>query len=178
LLDAVSDAELRAVLVHERYHVRNLDPLKVVVARAVPAAFFFLPALRHLRGCYLAGRELAADRRAMQSCGRRPLAGALYKVARASAPLPSLAAAAAIGGSELLEVRLAQLEDGHEPPLPTISPPVLASTVVAVVLMTLGLAATATVAGLPVAGGGMGSSGPMALLGALACGGIWGWISY
>ena len=32
-----------AVLEHERYHVRNLDPLKVMLARGVPAMFFYLP---------------------------------------------------------------------------------------------------------------------------------------
>jgi Peptidase family M48 len=33
LLERLSDAELRAVLEHEGYHVANLDPLKLVVLR-------------------------------------------------------------------------------------------------------------------------------------------------
>jgi len=41
----VSPAELDAVLEHEHYHVRNRDPLKLVLARALPAAFFYLPVL-------------------------------------------------------------------------------------------------------------------------------------
>src|SRR5207253_686733 len=45
LLDSVEPDELDAVLVHERYHVRNLDPLKIVIARTLPVAFFFLTVL-------------------------------------------------------------------------------------------------------------------------------------
>ena len=36
------------MLEHERYHVCNLDPLKVVLVRALSAALFFLPALDSL----------------------------------------------------------------------------------------------------------------------------------
>src|SRR5207245_144559 len=77
LVELASGEELAAVLVHERYHVRNLDPLKVLVARALPATFFYLPAFGGLRERYVAGRELAADRRAVAHYGRKPLAGAL-----------------------------------------------------------------------------------------------------
>jgi Zn-dependent protease with chaperone function len=116
LLDGVSDQELRAVLEHERYHVRNLDPLKVLLVRALPATFFFVPALAALGARYVAGRELAADRRAVLACGREPLVGALFKVVRGPA-WGELQAAAAIGGSELLDLRVAQLESGSEPKL-------------------------------------------------------------
>ena len=146
LVENASVEELDAVLEHERYHVENLDPLKLVLARALPAALFYLPALRHLRARYVTGRELAADRRAVETCGRRPLAGALFKVVDAPA-WPALSAAAAIGGPELLDVRIAQLETGGEPPsgpLPWV--PVAASAA--------GLATLAGVFGLAVAGFG------------------------
>ena len=116
LLEAASPAELEAVLEHERYHVRNLDPLKVVFARALPATFYYLPALGALDERYMAARELAADRRALRSCGSKPLAGALLKVVRGPR-WPELHSAAAIGGPELLDARLAQLESGREPSL-------------------------------------------------------------
>jgi Zn-dependent protease with chaperone function len=116
LLEGFAANELQAVLEHERYHVRNLDPLKVLIVRALPATFFFLPALGALRTRYIAGRELAADRRAVQACGRKPLVGALMKVVRGPA-WSELEVAAAIGGSELLDLRVAQLESGHEPRL-------------------------------------------------------------
>lgn len=114
LLRSASEAELDAVLEHEAYHVRNLDPLKVLFSRALPAAFFYLPALGVFHEAYMASRELAADRRAVERCGRGSLAGALFKVVRAPA-WPELQAAAAIGGPELLHVRVSQLETGREP---------------------------------------------------------------
>jgi Zn-dependent protease with chaperone function len=120
LVVGVSDEELRAVLEHERYHVCNLDPLKIVFVQALSAAFFFLPALDSLRVRYLAGRELAADRRAVTACGRRPLVGALLKVVRGP-DWSELDGVAALGGPELLDVRVAQLETGIQPRLATLS---------------------------------------------------------
>ena len=115
LVETVAPPELDAVLVHERYHLRSRDPLKVFIARLVAKALFFLPVLAELRHRYVVGRELAADRRALRAYGERPLAGALYKVV--AGPLWSeLGAAAAIGGRDHLEARVAQLESGEEPP--------------------------------------------------------------
>jgi Zn-dependent protease with chaperone function len=131
LVEIASPLELDAVLEHERYHVRNLDPLKVVVARAMPSTFFYLPVLANLRARYIAGRELAADRRAVEACGRKPLAGALFKVIQGPR-WPELQAAAAIGGPELLDVRVAQLERGREPPIGGISGPGILLSLLAV----------------------------------------------
>ena len=114
LLESVHAAELRAVLEHERYHVSNLDPLKIALARALTTGFFLLPALGCLRARYVAGRELAADERAIALCGRRPLAGALLKAVRGP-EWSELDVVAAIGGSELLEARVTQLETGSQP---------------------------------------------------------------
>jgi Zn-dependent protease with chaperone function len=135
LFEAASALELEAVLQHERYHVRNLDPLKVLLARALPAAFFYLPAFRSLEQRYVASRELAADRRAVDSCGRKPLAGALLKVVRGPS-WPELQTAAAIGGPELLDVRVAQLESGNEPQVAGPSRAVLAASVVGAAALT------------------------------------------
>jgi Zn-dependent protease with chaperone function len=145
LLEAVSDAELRAVLEHERYHVRNLDPLKVLLVRALPATFFFVPALTALRSRYVAGRELAADRRAVRACGRDPLVGALLKVVRGPA-WGELQAAAAIGGSELLDLRVAQLETGSEPKLGALTARGIALSALGALMFAGALAAS--IAGL------------------------------
>jgi len=135
LLGGVSAEELRAVLEHERYHVRNLDPLKVVIVRALPATFFFVPALGALRTRYVAGRELAADRRAVQECGRTPLVGALLKVVRGPS-WSELEVAAAIGGPELLDVRVAQLESGREPRVAVLDPTMMALSLLGALLFT------------------------------------------
>jgi BlaR1 peptidase M56 len=120
LLESVSEGELAAVLAHERYHVANYDPLKVVLVRSLPDALFFVPALQELRQRYIAARELAADRRAMRRAGPASVAGALYKVIAGPAGV-DLATAAAIGGDDALDARVDQLETGSEPPLPPLS---------------------------------------------------------
>lgn len=114
LLESATGEELRALLEHERYHVRNIDPLKAVVVRALSDTLFFLPALGPLCARYVAGRELAADRRAVAACGRRSLAGALLKSMR-SPDWSEQAGAAAIASPHLLDARLLQLETGSEP---------------------------------------------------------------
>ncbi|MGH9012451.1 MAG: M56 family metallopeptidase [Acidimicrobiia bacterium] len=120
LVESISPTELDAVLEHERYHVTNHDPIKIVLARTLAPTLFFLPALRDLRTRYAAARELAADRRAVDRYGPRPLASALYKIL--SGPQwETLGPAAAIGGSDFLEDRVAQLETGEEPPARRLS---------------------------------------------------------
>jgi beta-lactamase regulating signal transducer with metallopeptidase domain len=132
LAESLSDEELIAVLEHERYHVRNLDPLKVFVTRLLTPMLFFLPALRELRSRYVADRELAADRRVLRRHGQRALAGALYKVV-GSPMWVQLSPAAALGGGDALEARVRQLETGEPPKAPRFSRP-------AVVLSALGAA--------------------------------------
>ena len=127
LWEALDPDELAAVLEHERYHVENHDPLKVVLARSLPSALFFLPALRHLRDRYASAGELAADRRAMSSSGAANLAGALYKVV-AGPPGIALGATAAIGGDDALEARVEQLETGAAPAAKPLSRSVLVAS--------------------------------------------------
>lgn len=150
LLDSAEPAELLAVLEHERYHVRRLDPLKVVIARAASSAYFFLPALRGLRRRYAAASELAADRRAMTRCGQGALAGALYRVVRGP-DWDELSTAAAIGGPELLDVRVSQIESGEEPDPHEVSSGQRAATVVVLLGIVVTLAFTIVSLGGPTA---------------------------
>lgn len=79
LLKLLTEPELRAVLIHEAYHLRNHDPLKVWLVGGLSRAFFFLPAISELGQAYLKEKELAADLAAKKVVGRAPLAKALYK---------------------------------------------------------------------------------------------------
>jgi Zn-dependent protease with chaperone function len=79
-LDQLSPAELRAVLAHERHHLRRRDPLRRVLARTVADALFFIPVLRRISERYAELGELAADEAAVATLrDRRPLASALLK---------------------------------------------------------------------------------------------------
>lgn len=179
LVEQTTDDELVAVLEHERYHVRNLDPLKVLFARALPPTFFYLPALRLFEQRYVAGRELAADRRAVRRCGRKPLAGALLKVVRGGPQWPELAVAAAIGGPELLDIRITQLETGTEPRPAQLSPGQATATVAAALALTaLFAVSVASFGGL---GAVAGDVGPLNAAGALVCAVPWAigaWLGY
>jgi beta-lactamase regulating signal transducer with metallopeptidase domain len=115
MLERLSPAELRAALEHERYHVRNLDPLRELVGRVLAEALFFLPLAASLHRRYATERELAADRRAAAICGRRPLAGALLAALEGSGPAPRTGVG--LAGSALLASRLAQLETGRAAPV-------------------------------------------------------------
>ena len=151
LVDAASSpAELRAVLEHEAYHARNLDPLKLLLARWLEAVFFYLPVLRDLRARYLLTRELAADRRAAERCGVPPLARALLNVGTATQRF-GVAAGAALGGTELLPARIAQLESGAEPPGPPLTRSGVTTSGIAIALLiglVVMLAASMTGAGI------------------------------
>ncbi len=184
LFESASPRELDAVLEHERYHVRNLDPLKVVLARALARGLFFLPALRELEGRYLAARELAADRRALATCGRRPLASALLKAVKGPG-WPELAGAAAIGGPELLDARVAQLESHGEPPVRGVSRRALITSVAGLALLTASFAAAlgglgGITAAMRLGEPGM-EAGGVAIAMALGCAAPWlvaGWLAW
>lgn len=103
-----------AVLLHERRHLTSRDPLKNVLASAIPARLFYLPAVARLRSRFLCGSELAADRAALTAYGAAPLAGALLKVADGPA-WATTAPTAAMSAKALLDIRITQLETGTEP---------------------------------------------------------------
>lgn len=148
LVDAFSDEEIVAVLEHERYHVRARDPLKVVTARTLTATFFYLPVLRPLLERYRASREIAADRAAVATAGRRALAGALYRSV-AGPTWADVGGAAALGGTDLLEDRVRHLETGDEPapsPLPVLT---IAATFTVIALLVAALLYTVIEAGGP-----------------------------
>jgi Zn-dependent protease with chaperone function len=141
LLAALSDRQLRAVLEHERYHVLNLDPLKLALTRATRAALFTLPVLETLQRRYLVDRELAADRRAVNAYGREAVVGALLNVI----DTPDAGArhiVAAIADPTMLHTRIHQLETGTEPgPAPHDRTSLACSVVTTAALVTTFLTA-------------------------------------
>ncbi len=185
LVEATSDEELDAVLIHERYHVRNFDPVKLLIVRTLPSAFFFLPTLRDFRSRYLAGRELAADHRALQRRGRGPLARAIYKVV-AGPSWAEFGPAAALGGPQFLEARVAQLESGAEPPPPPLSPVRMAMSAAGATLLLAALGVAAATGSF----GAMGSMrsmedmhrmswmGPLGAVGMTLWFAFWAWVAW
>jgi beta-lactamase regulating signal transducer with metallopeptidase domain len=73
--------ELEALLLHEKYHMENNDPLKILLGKIVISALFFIPILRAMFKHYLLEKEVAADQSAIRYQGHsHGIAGALYKM--------------------------------------------------------------------------------------------------
>jgi Zn-dependent protease with chaperone function len=94
-LDRLGADELRAVLAHERSHLRARHDLAVAAATALTRAFPKVPVLRVARDQIARLAELAADDAACRAVGRLPMAEALLTVAGSKTPAPALA----VGGS-------------------------------------------------------------------------------
>ena len=140
LVRRLSPEELRAALEHERYHVRNRDPLRSLIGTVLAEAIFLVPSLMVLQRRYEASRELTADQHAERACGRRPLIGALLK-ALEDPLLPDAAISASLADPDLLSLRLARLESGRTPRLPVGRLPDLAWSAIGVGAFLTSLAA-------------------------------------
>jgi Zn-dependent protease with chaperone function len=83
---ALPGEHLEAVLAHERHHRRRRDPLRLLLARTLSEALFFIPVLRRLTERYGALAELAADEAAVREHDRSTLAAALLSFGEARNP--------------------------------------------------------------------------------------------
>ena len=107
-LDRLEDAELQAVLAHERAHLRHRHHVLLTVVDALAAALAWLPAFRHARRHLPLLLEMTADEIAARRWGRRTVATALRTLVITPRPAGGLAA----GGSDRSQLiqRLARLE--------------------------------------------------------------------
>lgn len=78
-ISQLTGTELAAVVAHEAHHRAQRDPLRILAARVLADAFFFLPALRNLSERYRQLAELAADEAAAKAAGATALASALLR---------------------------------------------------------------------------------------------------
>jgi|GEM_PF-2103554 len=116
MADALTDRQLKAVLLHEDHHRRHFDPLRTLLIEVLHSVLFFLPVITELSDLVLTSFELKADRYAAQAAGRSSLAGALYQIL--SHPLNShLPEAVAIRGFSANDARVAQLLGEAQPRL-------------------------------------------------------------
>ncbi|HLQ33614.1 MAG TPA: M56 family metallopeptidase [Chloroflexota bacterium] len=114
LLELLSEEELEAVILHERFHLANRDPLKMLLARVAADAFFFMPIVAELAERYLCVKEIDADRAAMAAQRDAiPMTSAFCKVARSRQHLPVSAVAAVGSLLQATEERIAHLTSGR-----------------------------------------------------------------
>ncbi|MEK7168007.1 MAG: M56 family metallopeptidase, partial [Patescibacteria group bacterium] len=81
LIKILHEDELKAVLLHEHYHLISREPMKLFVIRYFQSVFFFVPGIKTFIDKYFTFSELAADEKVMASAiDRSKLAGALLKM--------------------------------------------------------------------------------------------------
>jgi len=140
LLQTISAAELAAVLLHERHHLKQRHPLRTLILESLADTFFFLPAVRELRDLELARMELEADQAAIRGVGRKPLASALHRMLTHSEPRgphPRLA----LSGLNVTQARIDQILDGtrlpRRPALPRMAGTAASVTLTCLLLISL-----------------------------------------
>lgn len=138
--------ELEAVLLHEDFHRRQRDPLRILISRVLGQILYAIPLIGLLAARFEVAKELDADRAAVQAQGTtRYLARALYSLARD--PLALASGEVAVGAWSLTRSRVDQLcGSADEVLLPSLSRGgrLLTTAVLALALaLTLGQAARA-----------------------------------
>src|SRR5207253_9513900 len=113
LVERLDSDELRAVLHHERYHLRQRDPLRQVVARYFAAGLYVVPVVDELLTFHTLQKEIEADQEAVRASGGvRSLASALYKLLP-DADDVSLGLLVPVSSLSVTEARIDQLVAGQ-----------------------------------------------------------------
>lgn len=134
LVDLLADDELAAVLAHEVRHLRQRDPLRRLVSRALQSAFFFLPAIKSLAEATELQQEIDADRQAIAHLGDDlPLLCALQKLLK-HGHTPAFSAVAAFTLFNPTEARLKKL---IYPPAPVNWPKLAASGLINLAILLI-----------------------------------------
>lgn len=109
LIKNLTKEELEVVLLHERYHLKNFDPLRIIVSKTISQMFFFIPTLRDIDAHYAFSKEVSADMDALKNGTKESLVSALSKLL--SPGVSRYNGVAAFTGTEDLERRIVYLTD-------------------------------------------------------------------
>lgn len=80
LIKNLSKNEIRAILIHESYHIKSRDPLKIILGKTASLMFFFLPIIGDIQNFYVLIKEIAADELAIKDGNRKHLLSVLSKL--------------------------------------------------------------------------------------------------
>ena len=138
MAQSLSTEELRAVLLHEQFHLGQHDPLRVLASRITAGALYLLPLAADLRDRYLVEKELRADAHVVGESSAQALASALLKLYR-NGGSHSVAemAAAAVGPFSIMTARIHHLARASEPVMPLRFGRVAATAVMAGLVLAL-----------------------------------------
>lgn len=108
LAEQLGERELEAVLLHERQHLREREPMVRAACEAAAQVLVFFPLARWWSRRRIEMAELRADQAALRRVGPRPVAAALFRLGS------TVPAEAAFAGDT--ELRVAQLLGDPLPP--------------------------------------------------------------
>lgn len=77
VLEMFTDKEIKAILLHERYHCCNYDGLKMFFSALLADAFGYLPIVKPILRYYQTWQELFADRYAIRQMGTEQYLGSV-----------------------------------------------------------------------------------------------------
>ncbi len=115
LIKILTEEELKAVLIHENYHLKNLDPLKIILGQIATSMFWFLPVIKDFHDQFIVLKEFLADQLVVDIQGSgKSLKLALAKVVDYSiTPASGIVLFTSVKG---LEARILHLTDTKEKP--------------------------------------------------------------
>lgn len=112
LINSLNKGELKAVLLHESYHLKRSDPLKILLSQVAATMFFFVPILRDFHSHYVLSKEITADQLAIQDRGGQDIRSALMKML--NFPTPSFLGVTSFANENSLEERIEILTNPGE----------------------------------------------------------------
>ena len=105
LVKLMDERELEAVLRHEEYHLKNRDNLVMVVVSITESFFLFFPILSDIIKNFRIGKEIQADRQAIQGLqDAKPLISVMRKMLEA--PRLAVGFVPAIADTDTIEPRI------------------------------------------------------------------------
>ncbi|MBI3379950.1 M56 family metallopeptidase [Candidatus Gottesmanbacteria bacterium] len=104
----MNEAELEAILLHEKYHLDNKDTLTMLLASICQSLFPFFPLISDLLRNFRIEREIAADQEAIRKLGDSEVLISVLKKFL-TAPSIAIATAPAIADFDTLELRIKAL---------------------------------------------------------------------
>lgn len=114
IVKSLSYPELKAVLLHEQYHLKVSEPIKLFLIKIINNILFFLPGIKNLTKQYSVFSELAADEAATNNFQNKvPLAQALNKILTQKESKIIQKGLAISFFSEIIEERVNKLVDNN-----------------------------------------------------------------
>lgn len=113
LIKIMNSRELKAILIHERYHLEHKDAVVALMAKIVQSLFPFLPFISDYAKLYFIDRETKADDQAIKTLDSRTfLVSSLKKLLMFDTP-PAFSTIPAFTGIETLEARILSLTQNN-----------------------------------------------------------------